>query len=100
MGQKIRKIAVKSGKPCVNHKTRYDTVECERCHEFFCPDCVVEDWSENFLLQFVGRKRDFIKKDYCILCEKRVVRVRLFGYIALLLLFGLPILLWLLLNLF
>ena len=99
MGQKNRKIAKKPGKPCVNHNSNYTTVECERCHKYFCSECTVEDWHESFFSQFVGQKRSFSKKDYCIPCQKRVVRVRLFGYIGLLSLFGLPIVLWLMLSL-
>jgi hypothetical protein len=99
MSQKSRKISKKPGVSCANHSDNYITVECERCHEFFCSECMVEDWHENFFTQFIGQKRNFSKKDYCIPCEKRVVRVRLLSYFGLLSLFGLPIVLWLLLSL-
>ena len=97
MGKKERKIARKSGKPCINHSKNYDTTECERCHEYFCTECIVEDWHESFFSQFLGQKREFVKKDYCIPCQKRVVRIRLLSYIGLLALFGIPVILWLLL---
>ena len=99
MPQKQRKISKKAGQSCVNHNDNFITEECERCHKFFCSDCIVEDWHESFFTQFVGQKRAFTKKNYCIPCQKRVVRVRLIGYSGLLLLFGLPIVLWLLISL-
>ena len=99
MGDSKRKISRKQGPVCTNHSTRFDTEECDRCHKFFCADCSVEDWHENFFSQFIGQKRDFIKKNYCKPCQKRVVRIRLAAYIGLLLMFGLPILLWLLISL-
>ncbi|UCE13090.1 MAG: hypothetical protein JSV04_12970 [Candidatus Heimdallarchaeota archaeon] len=97
MPKKKRKES-KQGPACVNHEDRFDTEECERCHEFYCPNCYVEDWHENFLQQFVGQKRDFIQRIYCTSCQKRVVRVRLIAYIGLLLLFGTPFVLWFLLS--
>lgn len=94
MPQKQRKITKKAGEPCINHSDNFNTEECERCHKFFCSECIIEDWHESFLTQFIGQKREFNRKKYCFSCQKRVVRVRLIGYIGLLLLFGLPIVLW------
>jgi hypothetical protein len=99
MGDKSRRISRKQGPVCTNHKNRFDTKECERCHKFFCSDCIIEDWHENFFSQFIGQKRDFIKKNYCHPCQKRVVRIRLAGYIGLLIMFGLPVVLWMLISL-
>ncbi len=98
MGNTKRQISRKKGSVCVNHSGSYDTKECERCHKFFCTDCIVEDWHENFFSQFIGQKRDFIQKYYCKPCQTRVVRIRLAGYIGLLLMFGLPVVLWVLLS--
>ncbi|MHA2138200.1 MAG: hypothetical protein ACXABU_08435 [Candidatus Hodarchaeales archaeon] len=99
MGDKDRRISRKQGPVCANHTDRFDTKECDRCHKFFCTDCNVEDWHENFFSQFIGKKRDFIKKIYCHPCQKRVVRIRMAGYIGLLLMFGLPVVLWVLISL-
>ena len=94
MGQKTRKSSKKRGLACVNHSANLVTKECERCHKFFCSECYIEDWHESFLTQFVGQKRDFIKKIYCKPCQKRVVRVRLIGYSGLLIIFILPFVIW------
>jgi hypothetical protein len=94
MSQKKRKLSKKRGSACVNHPNNFETKKCERCHQFFCSECFIEDWHENFLSQFVGQKRDFIKKIYCIPCQKRVVRVRLLAYSGLLVLFVLPFVIW------
>ena len=88
------------GVACVNHPDNYDTKECERCDKFFCSECYVEDWQENFLHQFIGQKRDFIKKIYCNPCQKRVLRVRVIAYLGLLALIGGPFFLWFILNFF
>ena len=85
----------KTGQPCINHPDHFETKECERCNEYFCSECYVEDWSTNFFHQFIGQKRDFIQKFYCQPCRKRVVRIRVIAYLGLLLLFGGPIVLWL-----
>ncbi|MFX0016577.1 MAG: hypothetical protein ACFFB2_18755 [Promethearchaeota archaeon] len=85
----------KKGNPCINHPNIFNTQECERCHEYFCPECFIEDWSVNFFQQFIGQKRDFVQKIYCKPCQKRVTRIRMIAYIGLLLLFGGPIMLWL-----
>ncbi|MHA1995002.1 MAG: hypothetical protein ACW97Z_10710 [Candidatus Hodarchaeales archaeon] len=86
MGDKDRRISRKQGPVCANHTDRFDTKECDRCHKFFCTE-------------FIGKKRDFIKKIYCHPCQKRVVRIRMAGYIGLLLMFGLPVVLWVLISL-
>jgi hypothetical protein len=94
MGKKTRKISKKRGVACTNHSDNFETKECERCKKFFCSDCYVEDWHESFLSQFVGQKREFVKKIYCKPCQKRVVRVRLIGYGGLLLILVLPFVIW------
>ena len=33
----------KKGQACINHPNIFETKECERCDEFFCDDCIVED---------------------------------------------------------
>ncbi|MHA2225574.1 MAG: hypothetical protein ACXAC8_10250 [Candidatus Hodarchaeales archaeon] len=75
---------------CVNHPDRFETAECERCHQHYCSECYVEDWSVNFFQQFIGQKRNFVQKVYCEPCQKRVVRVRMVAYLGLLVLFGAP----------
>ncbi|MHA2176260.1 MAG: hypothetical protein ACXACP_01285 [Candidatus Hodarchaeales archaeon] len=99
MPKKTRKIGKKQGPACANHPNNHNTEECERCKKFFCSDCIVEDWHENFFSQFIGQKRKYIQKIYCKPCEKRVVRIRLLANFGLLILFGLPIVLWLLISL-
>ena len=91
---------LKTGEVCINHPDNYETKECERCHEFFCADCITEDWSTNFFQQFIGQKRDFIQKIYCHPCRTRVVRIRVLAYLMLLLLFAGPIVLWLISSIF
>ena len=83
-----------TGQACINHQNDFETKECERCHEHFCPKCFVEDWSVNFFQQFIGQKQDFVQKIYCKPCQRRVVRIRMIAYIGLLFLFGGPIVLW------
>ncbi|MHA2306020.1 MAG: hypothetical protein ACXACU_11570 [Candidatus Hodarchaeales archaeon] len=95
-----RKKGKEKGYPCVNHPKNYDTEECERCQRFFCAECYIEDWQENFLHQFIGQKRDFIQKIYCIPCQKRVGRVRMIAYLGLLAIFVTPFAIWLILQLF
>ncbi len=85
----------RKGRGCVNHSNNFETKECERCHEYFCPDCYIEDWSVNFFQQFVGQKRNFVKKIYCKPCRNRVIRIRMIAYLGLLILFGGPVVLWL-----
>ena len=94
MSQKKQKRLKKRGPACINHPANFETKKCERCKQYFCSECFVEDWHKNFLSQFVGQKRDFIKKIYCIPCQKRVVRVRLLAYSGLLILFVLPFVIW------
>ena len=88
------------GPACVNHPDNYNAKECERCRKYFCSECYIEDWQENFLHQFVGQKRDFIKKIYCKPCQKRVARVRMIAYIGLLGLFGTPFVIYMILSIF
>ncbi|MFX1517768.1 MAG: hypothetical protein ACFFC6_15805 [Promethearchaeota archaeon] len=90
----------KKGQACVNHPNRFETKECERCNEFFCEECIIEDWSVNFFQQFIGQKRDFIQKTYCKPCYRRVAQIRMIAYIGLLVLFGGPIALWFISNVF
>lgn len=97
---KKRSKTQKKGQSCVNHPNRFETKECERCDDFFCEDCIIEDWSVNFFQQFIGQKRDFVKKTYCKPCYNRVVRIRMIAYVGLLVLFGGPIVLWLISNFF
>jgi hypothetical protein len=99
MSSKTRKIA-KKGQPCVNHPNNLKTEECERCHRFFCEECYVEEWHETFFQQFIGQKREIVKNIYCKPCRKRVVRIRMIAYIGILLLFFLPIILWLSVSIF
>ena len=84
----------KKGFACTNHQNNYETKQCERCDQYFCEECYVEDWHENFLHQFIGQKRDFVKRIYCLPCQKRVVRVRLIAYLGILLVFAIPFVLW------
>ena len=98
MPKKTRKIGKKQGPPCVNHPDNCNTQECERCKKFFCSECIVEDWHENFFSQFIGQKRDFIQKIYCKPCEKRVRRIRVIASVGILFLFGLPIAILIMLN--
>ncbi|MFX1282067.1 MAG: hypothetical protein ACFFB5_00365 [Promethearchaeota archaeon] len=93
---KKKEKQLRKGHMCVNHPNNFETKECERCNEYFCSDCYIEDWSVNFFQQFLGQKRDFIQKIYCKPCYNRVMRVRMIAYLGLLLLFGGPIVLWLL----
>ncbi len=86
--------------PCSNHPSNADTEECERCHKFFCAECYIEDWHENFLYQFVGKKREFVKRVYCSPCQKRVQRMRLIAYLGLFILLVGPFILWFILNIF
>lgn len=85
---------------CINHPANLDTKECERCHNYFCSECYIEDWHETFFQQFVGQKREMVKKIYCVPCQKRVIRVRMIAYIGLLVLFLSPVLLWALIAIF
>ena len=95
-----RKKRKEKGQPCINHPNNYDTEECDRCQQFFCSECYVEDWQENFLQQFIGQKRNFQKKFYCYSCQRRVNRVHMIAYLGLLALFVTPILIWLILSFF
>lgn len=95
---KARSKKRKKGQACVNHPNNFETKECERCDNFFCEDCIVEDWSVNFFQQFIGQKRDFVQKIYCKPCYKRVVRIRMIAYVGLLVLFGGPVVLWIITN--
>ncbi|MFX0084731.1 MAG: hypothetical protein ACFFAU_03580 [Candidatus Hodarchaeota archaeon] len=97
---KMKDKKKEKGSSCVNHPDNYDTEECERCRKFFCSECYIEDWQENFLHQFIGQKRDFIKKIYCEPCQKRVRRVRMIAYLGLLGLFVTPFVIWFILSIF
>ena len=90
----MRTIKRTKGIPCVNHPDNIETQQCERCHKYFCQDCLIEDWNENFYQQFLGKKRQFTSKTYCKACQKRVIRARLITSIILLALFMSPLILW------
>lgn len=95
-----RKKKKEKGHSCVNHRDNYETKECDRCQQFFCSECYTEEWQENFLHQFIGQKRDFIMKIYCIPCQRRVNRVHMIAYLGLLALFVIPFTIWLILSFF
>jgi len=90
----MRTIKRTKGISCVNHPDNIETQECERCHKYFCQECLIEDWSENFYQQFLGKKRQFTSKIYCRPCQKRVNRARVITSIILLTLLISPLLLW------
>jgi hypothetical protein len=94
-----RKIS-KKGTPCVNHPKNLVTQECERCHQYFCSECYVEDWHETFFHQFLAQKREVVKTIYCIPCQKRVVRVRMIAYIGFLSILLLPIIIVVIMAIF
>ncbi|MFX0170776.1 MAG: hypothetical protein ACFE9L_02540 [Candidatus Hodarchaeota archaeon] len=77
--------------PCVNHPNNYGTKECKRCNQYFCSECYIEDWHETFFHQFLAQKREVIKTVYCKPCQRRVVRVRMIGYIGFLIILTLPL---------
>ncbi|MFW9856856.1 MAG: hypothetical protein ACFFFG_17540 [Candidatus Thorarchaeota archaeon] len=91
---KRRREKQKQGASCVNHPSRYETMECERCHQNFCSECVVEDWHETFFQQFIGEKRKMVKQVYCIPCRQRILRIRVIASIGLLTILLLPLVLW------
>ncbi|MHA1972339.1 MAG: hypothetical protein ACTSW1_05065 [Candidatus Hodarchaeales archaeon] len=95
--RKIKRKAVKKGKPCFNHPNNFETEECERCHKFFCSECYVEDWNENFYQQFLGKKREFIKRIYCKSCHRRIIRIRIIAAAGVLALFLIPFIIWVIL---
>ncbi|MFW9905909.1 MAG: hypothetical protein ACFFFH_16425 [Candidatus Thorarchaeota archaeon] len=97
---KKRSKKEKKGQACVNHPNTFETKECERCKNYFCEECIIEDWSVNFFHQFLGQKRNFVHKTYCKPCYKRVVLIRMIAYAGLLALFGGPVVLWILINIF
>lgn len=93
---KLKRIKTKKSHPCINHPNINETKECERCHQYFCSNCYLEDWHETFFGQFLARKREVVKTIYCKPCQKRVVRIRMIAYLGLLTLFTLPIVIWVL----
>ncbi|MFX1250132.1 MAG: hypothetical protein ACFFCZ_00780 [Promethearchaeota archaeon] len=79
-----------TGPICVNHPTVSATKKCERCGQYFCSECIHEEWSTTFFRSIVGQSQDFEKHYYCSGCAQKTNYLRLVLSIALLLLFLVP----------
>ncbi|MFX0064553.1 MAG: hypothetical protein ACFFC7_20460 [Candidatus Hermodarchaeota archaeon] len=80
---------------CVNHPTVPAVKKCERCGQYFCSECIKEEWSTTFFRSIVGQPQDFEKHFYCSDCAQKTNYLRLVLSIALLLLFLVPTLFFL-----
>ncbi|MFX1537998.1 MAG: hypothetical protein ACFFDI_27710 [Promethearchaeota archaeon] len=79
-----------TGLICVNHPTVPASKKCERCGQYFCSECIKEEWSTTFFRSIVGQPQDFEKHYYCSNCAQKTNYLRLVLSIGLLLLFLVP----------
>ncbi|MFX0091835.1 MAG: hypothetical protein ACFFBD_08745 [Candidatus Hodarchaeota archaeon] len=75
---------------CIKHPTVQASKRCERCGDYFCSDCIKEEWSTTFFRSIIGKPQDFEKHYYCVNCRRRTSMIRLILSIGLLLIFLLP----------
>ncbi len=82
---------------CTVHQDRRAKIQCQSCHEYYCSECIEEVWEETRLVeQALGRKKEFTSKFLCKKCERKSRILRVLEAAALLILFLIPVFLYLL----